>query len=106
MGYWTSKNMNKLVAEFIKLFNLLYPSHTMLLNIDWSTNHNAMVPNARMLMLTNMRVHVGGKKTMDRKVEQMPVFKKHKLTKEDIGPKCQCPHRMKGVCPGGQIVSL
>ena len=34
MGYWTSENMNKLVNEFIELFNCLYPDHTMLLNIN------------------------------------------------------------------------
>ena len=84
MGYWTSENMNKLVPEYIELFNFLYPGHTMLLSIDWSANHNAMAPDAR--MLTNMRVRVGGERTRDGEVEQMPVFGKYKLTKEDIGP--------------------
>ena len=84
MGYWTSENMNKLVAEYIELFNFLYPDHTMLLNIDWSANHNAMAPDAR--MLTNMRVRAGGERTRDAEVEQMPFFEKYKLTNKDIGP--------------------
>ena len=84
MGYWTSENMNQLVPEFIELFNFLYPDHTMLLNIDRSANHNAMAPDAR--MLTNTRVRVGGERTRYEKVEQMPVFEKYRLTKEDIGP--------------------
>ena len=84
MGYWTSENMNKLVAEYIELFNFLYPDHTMLLNIDWSANHNAMAPDAR--MLTNMRARAGGERTRDAEVEQMPFFEKYKLTNKDIGP--------------------
>ena len=83
MGYWTSENMNKLVKELIELFDFLYPDHTMLLNIDWSANHNAMAPDAR--MLTNMRVRAGGERTRDAEVEQMPVFEKYKLTEKDIG---------------------
>ena len=86
MGYWTSENMNKLVPEYIALFNFLYPGHFMLLNIDWSANYNAMAPDARMLV--NMCVCVGGERTRDGEVERMPVFEKYKLevTKEDIGP--------------------
>ena len=43
-----------------------------------------MAPDAR--MLTNMPVLLGGKRTRDAEVEQMPVFEKSKLTTEDIGP--------------------
>ena len=71
--------MNKLVKEFIELFNFLYPDHTMLLNIDWSANHNSMAPDAR--TLTNMSVRVGGERTRDGEVEQMLVFGKYKLKK-------------------------
>ena len=67
MGYWTSENMNKLVPEYIALFNFLYPGHIMLLNIDWSANHNVMAPDAH--MLTIVRICVGGERTRDGEVE-------------------------------------
>ena len=57
-GYWTAEHMNMLMPEFIELFNHCYPGHQMLLNIDWSSNHSAMAPNAR--TLGNMRVLSGG----------------------------------------------
>ena len=85
MGYWTSESMNKLVLEYIELFNFLHPSHAVLLNIDWSVNHNVIASDTR--MLTKMHVRVGGERTRDREVKQMPVFEKYKLTKDDIGPR-------------------
>ena len=64
--------------------NIKSCSPPMLLNIDWSANHNAVAPDAR--MLTNMRVCADGERTRDAEVEQMPVFEKYKLTAKDIGP--------------------
>ena len=46
MGYWASKNMNELVEEFIEMFEFLYSGHVFLFNIDWSSTHYSMAPDA------------------------------------------------------------
>ena len=87
MGYWTADYMNRLVPEYIVLFETCYPGHEMVLNIDWSSNHSAMSPDAR--TLGNMRVLPGGsrkKRGNDNGNESMPIFEKYVLQKEDVGP--------------------
>ena len=84
MGYWTSDNMNALIREYIELFEFLFPNHVMLLNMDWSSNHAAMAPDAR--TISNMRVLAGGERKVNDVVEPMPVFPPYVLTEEDIGP--------------------
>ena len=87
MGYWTSGYMMELIPEYVELFKFLLPKHVLLLNIDWSSNHAAMHPDAG--TLTNMRVVFGGKRLVDSKDESqaMPVFSNdYTLEEGDIGP--------------------
>jgi hypothetical protein len=58
-GYWTADHMVALTKEFMILFEWLYPDHQLLLNVDWSSNHNAIAPDA--LTLSNLNVGWGGK---------------------------------------------
>lgn len=52
----------ELTREFIILFEWLYPGHQLLLNVDWSSNHDAIA--ADVLTLSNLLVRWdGGKKT-------------------------------------------
>ena len=73
MKYWTSKKMNELIGEFIEMFEFLYPGHVFLLNIDWSSIHSLMAPDA--WTLTNMQVRAGGGRTVNDTLDPMPVFK-------------------------------
>ncbi len=84
MGYWTSKDMNQLMTEYIESFKFLHPNHIMLCNVDWSSNHSAMSPDAR--TLSNMRVRYGSQRKRNGEVESMPTFKPWTLTQDDIGP--------------------
>ena len=95
--------MNMLMPGFIELFNHCYPGHQMLLNIDWSSNHSEMAPNAR--TLGNMRVLSGGmrKKLGDEEgSESMPVFADYVLEKDDMGS--NVPRKWKSkVLPGKKM---
>ena len=96
MGYWTSEHMNKFIPEYIEIFEFLYPDHVLLLNIDWSSNHSAMVPDAR--TLANMRLHAGGEQTVNGELTQMPVFKKMDIERRRYWT--QPPIKMVEPCPG------
>jgi hypothetical protein len=70
-GYWTAAHMVELTADFTILFKWRYPGHTMLLNVDWSSNHNAVSPTA--LTLPNMLVgwgEKGNKEISSKKIER------------------------------------
>ena len=58
-GYWTAMHMVALTKEFLILFEWLYPGRDCLLNVDWSSNHDAIAPDA--LTLSNLFVGWGGK---------------------------------------------
>ena len=52
MGYWANADMELLLPEYIELFEFLFPDLTLLLNMDWSSNH-ANIPRDSGV-LTNM----------------------------------------------------
>ena len=106
MGYWNSDNMNDLIKEFIDLFEFLYPDHQMLLNMDWSSNHAAMAPDAR--TVGNMRVLWGGerKRVGDKEsgTDTMPVFDDYILEEGDIGP--NLPPQWRSKIQKGKTISF
>ena len=97
MEYWNSDNMNDLIKEFIDFFEFLYPNNHMIINIDWSSNHAAMAPDAH--TVGNMRVLWGGeqKRVGDKEsgTDTMPVFDDYILEEGDIGPNLPLQWRSK-----------
>ena len=85
--------MKHKIFEFIELFDLLYPGHRMLLDFDWSSNHDAMAPDV--CTLTNIRVLWGElqKKYGEENVrEPMSVFSDYELEDGEFDPgRCNIP---------------
>lgn len=74
----TALHMIELTREFIIFFEWLYPGHQLLLNVDWSSNHNAIAKDA--LTPSNLLVGWGDKNAHKIKAKTIEVG--------CINPKC------------------